>query len=108
IPVVTAACTLAGMIYCTVRLDWQLALVALMAAPVLFLVSRAYRPRMRRQAQGAKHLESSALGGVQEVLGALRVGEAFRPERRRGGGGGRGRDGAAGAARGSGHGSACS
>ncbi len=35
------------MIYLTVRIDWQLALVALAVAPVLFLATWAYRPRLR-------------------------------------------------------------
>ena len=82
IPLVTAVFTLAGMIYCTVRLDWQLALVALTVAPVLFLVSRACRLRMRKQSREAKKLESSALAVVQEVLGALRVVKAFGQEER--------------------------
>ncbi|HVK17234.1 MAG TPA: ABC transporter ATP-binding protein [Fimbriiglobus sp.] len=80
IPLVTAVFTLAGMIYCTIRLDWQLALVALTVAPVLFLVSRACRLRMRKQSRETKKLESSALAVVQEVLGALRVVKAFGQE----------------------------
>src|SRR5207237_5533544 len=46
---VSAAVTLAMMIAVTARLDGQLALVALAVSPPLFLLSRAYRPRMRRQ-----------------------------------------------------------
>jgi ATP-binding cassette subfamily B protein len=82
IPLITAACTLAAMIYLTVRLDWQLALVGLTVAPFLFLVSRAYRPRLRHQSREVKKLESSALSVVQEVLAALRVVKAFGQERR--------------------------
>ena len=82
IPLLTAAGTLAGMIYLTVRIDWQLALVALAVAPALFLASWAYRPRLRRQSREVKKLESSALSVVQEVLGALRVVKAFGQEDR--------------------------
>jgi ATP-binding cassette subfamily B protein len=82
IPFVTAALTLAGMLYLTARLDWGLALVALAVAPVLFLVSWAYRPRLRNQSREVKKLESSALSVVQEVLGALRVVKAFGQEGR--------------------------
>jgi ATP-binding cassette, subfamily B, bacterial len=82
IPFLTAAGTLAGMIYLMVRIDWQLALVALAIAPVLFGVSFAYRPRLRQQSRAVKKLESSALSVVQEVLAALRIVKAFGQESR--------------------------
>jgi ATP-binding cassette, subfamily B, bacterial len=82
IPLLTAAGTLAGMIYLMVRIDSQLALVALAIAPVLFGVSFAYRPRLRQQSRAVKKLESSALSVVQEVLAALRIVKAFGQESR--------------------------
>jgi ATP-binding cassette subfamily B protein len=82
IPFIGAAFTLAGMIYVTARIDWQLALVALAVSPVLFLVSRAYKQRLRSQSRAVKKLESSALGVVQEVLAAVRVVKAFGQEER--------------------------
>jgi len=82
IPLVTAACTLAAMIYCIVHLDWELALVAVAVSPVLLVASRAYRPRLRRQSREVKHMESSTLAVVQETLGALRVVKAFGQEGR--------------------------
>src|SRR5881398_1824976 len=68
IPFVAAAVTLVMMIVVTLRLDWQLALVALGVSPPLFVLSRLYRPRMRRQSRHVKKLESSALAVVQETL----------------------------------------
>src|SRR6266576_2696037 len=82
IPFVAAAVTLAMMIVVTLRIDWQLALVALGVSPPLFMLSRLYRPRMRRQSRQVKKLESSALAVVQETLGALRVVKAFGQESR--------------------------
>src|SRR5437899_645416 len=82
IPFVAAAVTLVMMIAVTLRLDWQLALVALGVSPPLFVLSRLYRPRMRRQSRQVKKLESSALAVVQETLGALRVVKAFGQEAR--------------------------
>src|SRR2546422_701552 len=82
IPFVAAAVTLVMMIAVTLRLDWQLALVALGVSPPLFVLSRLYRPRMRRQSRQVKKLESSALAVVQETLGALRVVKAFGQESR--------------------------
>lgn len=80
IPLFTAGFTLTGMIYVTVRIDWQLALVALTISPVLFLLTHSYSQRLRSQWIEAKKLESSALSVVQEVLGAIRVVKAFGRE----------------------------
>jgi ATP-binding cassette subfamily B protein len=80
IPFFTATMTVAGMLYVTARIDWQLALVSLAVTPVLFLAMRAYRKRLRAQWHDAKRLESSALSVVQESLEALRVVKAFGRE----------------------------
>jgi len=82
IPAVGAATTLVTMIAVTARLDGQLALIAVVVSPLLFFLSRIYRPRMRSQSLQAKKLESSALAVVQEALGALRVVKAFGQEAR--------------------------
>jgi len=82
IPFITSGFTIAGMIYVTARIDWQLALVALAVSPVLFLVSQVYRRRLRRRSSEVKKLESSALSVVQEVLAALHVVKAFGQEDR--------------------------
>ena len=84
LPLVSSAVTLAGMVYVTIRLDWQLALVALAASPPLLLIARAYRPRLRSQSREVRRLESIALGVVHEVLGALRVVKVFGQEEREG------------------------
>jgi ATP-binding cassette subfamily B protein len=84
VPTVSSALTLVGMLYVTVRIDWQLALVALAISPALLLVSRSYRPRLRTQYRDVKKLESSATSVVQEVLGALRIVKAFGQEEREG------------------------
>jgi ATP-binding cassette subfamily B protein len=82
IPFISAGISLVAMLVVTARLDWQLAFVALAISPVLFILSRSYRPRMRRQSRAVKKLESSALSVVQEILAALRVVKAFGQERR--------------------------
>src|SRR3989454_209178 len=80
IPFVSASATVVTMCLVTARLDRQLALVALTICLPLFLLSRVYRPRMRRQSRRVKKLESGALAVVQETLGALRVVKAFGQE----------------------------
>jgi ATP-binding cassette subfamily B protein len=82
VPLVTAACTLAAMILIMARVDWQLALVALAVAPVLFLLSRRYSQRLRSDWHEVKKLENSALSIVAEALAALRVVKACGQEDR--------------------------
>jgi len=80
IPLVTASFTLIGMIYVTARINWQLALVAIAVSPILFVLSMNYRPLLREKWEHVRELESSATSIVHEVLGALRVVQAFGRE----------------------------
>src|SRR5436309_1957941 len=75
VPVVSAAITFGTMVAVTTRLDWQLALVGLAISPPLFFLSRAFRPRLRRQSRQAKKLESSALAVGHVRSGLLTLGQ---------------------------------
>jgi len=80
VPFIKSTLTLAGMFYVTARIDWQLALVALFISPILYVVSKIYRRELRRGSREAKAYDSSTLAVVQEVLGAIRVVQAFGRE----------------------------
>ena len=80
IPLLTALCTLAGMIFVTARIDPLLAIVALAITPALFLLTTGCSQLVRRRAQTIKELDSSALSVVQEVLGCIRVIKAYGQE----------------------------
>jgi ATP-binding cassette subfamily B protein len=82
IPLIAASVTVASMVYVTLRLDWQLALVALAVSPILFFLIRVYRQRLRLQSRKIKKYESATLSVVKEVLSALRVVKAFGQEDR--------------------------
>jgi ATP-binding cassette, subfamily B, bacterial len=82
IPFVAAVVTLVGMVYVSLRIDWQLALVALSVAPALFIISGIVRKRLRVEYRKVKRLESGVLGVIQETLGAMRVVKAFGQEER--------------------------
>jgi ATP-binding cassette, subfamily B, bacterial len=82
IPFITSVVTLVSMIYITALIDFQLALVALVVSPLLFLILRTYGQRLRRGWRGQKQLESSTLKIVQETLGGIRVVKAFGQEDR--------------------------
>ncbi|PYX58399.1 MAG: ABC transporter ATP-binding protein, partial [Acidobacteria bacterium] len=80
-PFITSLVTLLVMFYVTFRIDSQLAMVAIIISPLLYMLSMAYRPRFRRRSKEVKQLESSAMGVLQEVLSAVRVVKAFGREK---------------------------
>jgi ATP-binding cassette subfamily B protein len=82
IPFVASSLTLVAMLYVTARIDAVLAAIALVVAPVIVLLTWAYRRRLRERHRQVKQLESSALSVVQEVLTSLRVVKAFGQEDR--------------------------
>jgi ATP-binding cassette subfamily B protein len=82
IPFVSSSVTLAAMLYVILVIDWELAVLALAATPLMFVLTRAYRTSLRQRARSVKRLESSALEVVQEALGSLRVVKAFGQEER--------------------------
>jgi ATP-binding cassette, subfamily B, bacterial len=81
-PLLTSVVTIVAMLYVIALIDWQLAIFALLVAPLLIAVSHSYRRRLRTQSREVKQLESGALSVVQEVLGAVRVVKAFSGEDR--------------------------
>ena len=82
IPFITSAITIISMVYVTARIDWQLALVALTIAPILFIITEKYRRKLRIRSKELKKLESSALSVIHEVLTSIRVVKAFGQEDR--------------------------
>ena len=82
IPLVTAVLTLGGMMLVMVRLDWQLALIALSVTPFMFLFTLVYKRRMRLGWRKVKSSESAAMSAAQESLSAARVVKAFGQEER--------------------------
>ena len=80
ISVLSAAVMLVSILIVIASIDWQLALVALVVTPFLFIFARTYNQRMRGRYREVRGLESSALQVVQEVLGAFRVVKAFGRE----------------------------
>jgi len=82
VPLFGSAVTVLAMIVVTMRIDLRLAMVAMSVSPLLFLLSRSFGPRLRRNWKEIKQLDSSAMGVVQEVLSAVRVVKAFGREDR--------------------------
>jgi ATP-binding cassette subfamily B protein len=82
VPLLTALFTLAGMIIVTAKMDLELAVVALLITPVLFLLSLGCSRIVRKRSQTIKGLDSSAMSVIQEVIGSIRVIKAFGQEGR--------------------------
>jgi ATP-binding cassette subfamily B protein len=76
----TSAFTLAATIFVIARLDWQLAVVGLLVAPLLVFFTRRYRLQMRPRYREVKGIETNAMQIIQEALGAIRVVKAFGQE----------------------------
>jgi ATP-binding cassette, subfamily B, bacterial len=82
VPLLTSLFTLAGMIVVAAKIDAELALVALLITPVLFLLSLGCSRIVRKRSQTIKGLDSSAMSVIQEVIGSIRVIKAFGQEGR--------------------------
>src|SRR5213594_5113871 len=82
IPLIAALVTLGGMIVVMASLDWQLALIALVVTPFMFLLTLFYRRRIRAGWRKVKTSESAAMSHAQESLSASRVVKVFGQEER--------------------------
>ncbi len=80
VPLFTSILMLGAMIVVTLYLDWELALIALLVSPFMFLLTLIFRPRLRRGWRKFKTSESAAMAVAQEALGASRVVKAFGQE----------------------------
>src|SRR3989441_1312324 len=83
IPLTTSILTLAAMILVMVYLDWQLALIALLVSPLMFLLTVAFRPRIRTGWRKYRASESAAMEVAQESLSASRLVKSYGQEERK-------------------------
>jgi ATP-binding cassette, subfamily B, bacterial len=83
IPLTTSILTLAAMILVMVYLDWQLALIALLVSPLMFLLTIAFRPRIRAGWRKYRASESAAMEVAQESLSASRLVKSYGQEERK-------------------------
>jgi ATP-binding cassette, subfamily B, bacterial len=83
IPLATSIITLAAMILVTLFLDWELAVVALLVSPLLFLLTLIFRPRIRSGWRKYRASESAAMAVAQESLGASRLVKVYGQEDRK-------------------------
>jgi subfamily B ATP-binding cassette protein MsbA len=72
--------TLGGMVGVMFYLDWRFTLIALLVAPVLFLVVYSYTRRIKAASREVRKKESELLSRVAEVLSSIHVVQAFARE----------------------------
>lgn len=80
IPLISSLATLVAMVYVILRINIQLALVALTIMPFLAIMSRLYTVRMRPYYKRVKTTESNVLKIITEFMTAFRVVKAFGRE----------------------------
>src|SRR5437879_883805 len=83
IPFTTSILTLGAMILVMVFLDWQLALIALLVSPMMFVLTFVFRPRIRAGWRKFRASESAAMAVAQESLGASRLVKSYGQEERK-------------------------
>jgi ATP-binding cassette subfamily B protein len=83
IPLTTSILSLGAMILVMVFLDWQLALIALLVSPLMFLLTFVFRPRIRAGWRKFRASESAAMAVAQESLGASRLVKSYGQEERK-------------------------
>jgi ATP-binding cassette subfamily B protein len=83
IPLTASVLTLAAMILVMVYLDWQLALIALLVSPLMFLLTFVFRPRIRAGWRKYRASESAAMEVAQESLSASRLVKSYGQEERK-------------------------
>ena len=83
IPLLNSLLALGSMIVVIMYFDWELALIALLISPFMFLLTIVFRPRLKKGWTKYKTSETAALAVAQESLGASRVVKAFGQEEQR-------------------------
>jgi len=83
IPLTTSILTLGAMILVMIFLDWELASIALLVSPLMFLLTFVFRPRIRAGWRKFRASESAAMAVAQESLGASRLVKSYGQEERK-------------------------
>jgi ATP-binding cassette subfamily B protein len=71
---------LVGMTVVMLLIDWVFTLIALAIAPLLFFLTYRYRTRIKSASRRARALEGTLAARTGEVLGAIRLVQAFTRE----------------------------
>ncbi|HYD16833.1 MAG TPA: ABC transporter ATP-binding protein [Candidatus Nanoarchaeia archaeon] len=81
VPMLCAAFSFVAMLVVTARINWQLAAIALILSPVLFLLAQNSSRKVRDGFDEVKELDSSAMRVLNEALTSVRAVKAYGQER---------------------------
>lgn len=81
VPMLCAAFSFVAMLVVTARINWQLAAIALILSPVLFLLAQNSSRKVRDGYDEVKELDSSAMRVLNEALTSVRAVKAYGQER---------------------------
>lgn len=79
-PLVVSTGTLIGMLWIMAYLNWQLALLALIIAPLLYSTYGFYSKHFEKRQEEVQRLEGESMSILQEALSSVRVIKAFTRE----------------------------
>ena len=82
VPFIVAAVSFVTMVYVTASIDWQLAGIAVVLAPVLVMLARKASRHAHEGWHEVKKLDSSAMSVLEEALTSIRLVKAFGREKR--------------------------
>ena len=80
VPLVTSAFGFVAMLWVTLFINWQLAVIAILLSPLLFLLARHSSRKVRAGYDEVKELDSSAMLVMHEALASVRAVKAFVQE----------------------------
>ena len=80
LPMLSAVFGFLAMLYVTMRISWQLSVIALILSPVLFLLAQNSSRKVRSGYDEIRELDSSAMLVLNEALSSVRAVKAFGQE----------------------------
>ena len=80
VPLVTSAFGFVAMLWVTARINWRLAIIAVLLSPLLYLLARNSSRKVRAGYDEVKELDSSAMLVMHESLASVRAVKAFVQE----------------------------
>jgi ATP-binding cassette, subfamily B, bacterial len=78
--IITSGITVLGMLFIMTTIDWHFTVIALAIIPILIILVRSSKTKLKSHWFDVKKQESSAMSVVHETLSALRVVKAFSKE----------------------------
>jgi ATP-binding cassette subfamily B protein len=80
--IITSIVTFGTMLFILLKLDWQVALIALASMPITLVAIAHFTNKFRGRSKRIKEMQAASQTIAQEVLSSLRVVKAFGQEKR--------------------------